>query len=123
MSGLRVVITTILGFIFGIVCMLLASSKSPLLPAIAWSIIFNRTLMGFVIGISAWKINYLVHGILLGLIVSFPMALGVLAMPEKATSIFWGTMFAGAIYGFLIELITHLIVKEKKPEPTPAPSA
>ena len=53
MSGLRVVITTILGFIFGIICMLLASGQGPLAPAIAWSIIFNRTLMGFVIGISA----------------------------------------------------------------------
>jgi hypothetical protein len=123
MSGLRVVITTILGFIFGIVCMLLSSSKGPLAPAMAWSIIFNRTLMGFVIGISAWKINYLVHGILLGLFVTFPMALGVLVMPEKGTYVFWMTMFAGAVYGFLIELITHQIVKEKKPEPTPTSSA
>jgi hypothetical protein len=121
MSGLRVVITTILGFIFGIVCMLLASSKGPLAPAMAWSIIFNRTLMGFVIGISAWKINYLVHGILLGLFVSLSMALA--AIPEKGTYVFWMTMFAGAVYGFLIELITHQIVKEKKPEPTPTSSA
>ena len=116
MRGLRVLVTTILGFIFGIVCWLLASSGSPEMAAsIAWSIILSRALLGFVIGISAWKINYILHGIILGFIVSIPMALSSLG--SKGFKIFLGTLIMGMIYGFLIELITHFVVKEKKAEP------
>lgn len=111
MRGLRVLVTTILGFVFGIVCWLLASSGGPMPAAMAWSIILSRTLLGFVIGISAWKINYLLHGILLGFIVSIPMAFGSLAV--KGFKIFLGTLIMGIIYGFLIELITHFVIKEK----------
>jgi hypothetical protein len=115
MRGLRVLVTTILGFVFGIVCWLLASSGGPMPASMAWSIIFSRALLGFVIGISAWKINYLLHGIFLGFIVSIPMAFGSLAV--KGFKIFLGTLIMGMIYGFLIELITHFVVKEKKVEP------
>ncbi len=116
MKGLRVLVTTILGFVFGIVCWLLASSGEPEMPAaLAWSIILHRALLGFVIGISAWKINYVLHGIILGFIVSIPMALGMLA--EKDFRTFLGTLIMGIIYGFLIELITHFLVKGKKVEP------
>lgn len=116
MRGLRVLVTTILGFVFGIVCWLLASSGSPEMTApIAWSIILSRTLLGFVIGISAWKINYIFHGIILGFIVSIPMAMSSLGF--KGFKIFLGTLIMGMIYGFLIELITHFVVKEKKAEP------
>lgn len=115
MKGLRVLVTTILGFIFGIVCWLLASSGEPQMTAsIAWSIILSRTLLGFVIGISAWKINYVLHGIILGFIVSIPGAFSTLGL--KGFKIFLGTLIMGMIYGFLIELITHFVVKEKKAE-------
>jgi hypothetical protein len=126
MKGLRVLLTTILGFIFGIVCWLLASSGGPMPAAMTWSIILSRALLGFVIGISAWKINYLLHGILLGFIVSIPMAFGSLAV--KGFKIFLGTLIMGMIYGFLIELITHFVIKEKsagsigKAEPMPPTS-
>jgi hypothetical protein len=113
MNGMRVLVSTVLGFIFGIVCYLLAKSGStePLGAWVVWSIIFGRTLIGFVIGISAWRINYLLHGVLIGLIVSFPLALG---SGTKGTNIFWMTLIMGGIYGFFIALITNLIVKEKK---------
>jgi len=114
MRGLRVLVTTVLGFIFGIICWLLSSSGEELGAAIAWSIILNRALLGFVIGISAWKINYILHGIILGFIVSIPMA--VSAIDVKGFKVFLGTLIMGIIYGFLIELITHFVVKEKKVE-------
>jgi hypothetical protein len=118
MRGLRVLFTTILGFIFGIICWLLASSGEPEMnAAIAWSIILNRALLGFVIGISAWKINYILHGIILGFIVSIPMAIS--SLDVKGFKIFLGTLIMGIIYGFLIELITQFVVKEKKVEPAP----
>jgi hypothetical protein len=81
-----------------------------------WSIILGRTLIGFIIGISAWRINYLIQGVLIGLIVSLPMALPAGSM--KGAAIFWGTLIMGGIYGFFIALITNLIVKEKKETPS-----
>jgi len=113
MRGSRLLVTTLLGFVFGVVCWLLASSGQPAMPAaMSWSIIFSRALLGFVIGISAWKMNYMLHGIILGFIVSIPMALGALSF--QGLKIFLGTLIMGMIYGFLIELITHLIIKEKQ---------
>lgn len=117
MRGLRVLVTTILGFVFGIICWLLTSSGDEIGAAIAWSIILNRALLGFVIGISAWKINYILHGIILGFIVSIPMAISSLGV--KGFKIFLGTLIMGIIYGFLIELITQFVVKEKKVELAP----
>jgi hypothetical protein len=117
MRGMRLLVTTILGFLFGIVCWLLASGGRQQMPAdmswaaMSWSIIFSRALIGFVIGISAWKINHMIHGIIIGFVVSIPMALGSLAF--QGFKIFLGTLIMGMIYGFLIELISHLIVKEK----------
>ena len=116
MRGMRVLVTTVLGFVFGVVCWLLSSSGQPGMPAaMAWSIIFSRALLGFVIDISAWKINYMVHGIVLGFIVSIPMALGGLSF--QGFKVFLGTLIMGIIYGFLIELITHFVVKEEKAAP------
>jgi hypothetical protein len=114
MRGTRLLVTTLLGFVFGVVCWLITSSGQPHMPAsMAWSVIFSRALIGFVIGISAWKINYMFHGIILGFIVSIPMALGSLSF--QGIKIFLATLIMGIIYGFLIELITHLIIKEKSP--------
>jgi hypothetical protein len=117
MKGTKILVATILGFIAGLVCWRLASSSGPMPASMVWSIILSRTLIGFVIGISAWKINYLAHGILIGLIISIPMAFASSSVPEKGTMIFWGTLILGAVYGFFIALITNLIVKEKKETP------
>lgn len=121
MRGLRILVTTILGFVFGVVCWLLSSSGEPeMSAAITWFVILNRALLGFVIGISAWKINYVLHGIILGFVVSIPMAFA--ALGDKGFKIFLGTLIMGIIYGFLIELITHFVVKEKKVETVPPTS-
>jgi len=119
MRGLRLLVTTLLGFVFGIVCWLLASSGQPEMPAsVSWSIILNRALLGFVIGISAWRINYMLHGIILGFIVSIPMAFGALSV--RGVKIFLAILIMGIIYGFLIELISHFVVREKKTEAEPS---
>ncbi len=106
LSTKRVVSTTILGVIFGIVCWLFAKSGGEVAWYLALSIILSRTVMGFAIGISAWQIWWWLHGILMGIIFSFPMAFNVFFVPEKGLSIFWATIVTGIIYGFLIELIT-----------------
>jgi len=116
MRGTKILVATILGFIAGLVCFSIARRGGPMPSNMVWSIILGRTLIGFTIGISAWRINYLVHGILVGLIVSLPMALPAGSM--KGAAIFWGTLIMGGIYGFFIALITNLIIKEKKEIPS-----
>jgi MFS family permease len=109
----RVIIATICGFIFGIVCMLLASSNpdpnAPLTASMKWAMILGRTLLGFTIGISALRIRWWLHGLFIGIITSVPMALPL----ANKMAIMAGTILMGAVYGFLTELITSIIFKAK----------
>jgi hypothetical protein len=59
------------------------------------------------IGISALKIQWWLHGIVLGLISSIPMAIAVIPQYD----IFIGTFVMGLIYGFLTEVITTKLFK------------
>lgn len=109
----RVLIATICGFIFGLVCMLLASSNpnetEPMTSTAKWLIIISRTMMGFTIGISAIRLNWWLHGVVLGAITSIPMAVPILDRMGIAI----GTIVMGIIYGFLTELITSVLFKAK----------
>ena len=109
----RVIIATICGFAFGLVCMWMAScnpdSTEPLACGIKWTIIFSRTLMGFTIGVSAIRMGWWLHGIIIGAIGSVPMMFSVMDRP----GIMIGTLVMGIIYGFLTELITSVIFKAK----------
>ncbi len=80
MSGVRVFVTTVLGFIFGIIAYLMVKGMPGLTTGILWSIVFEGGILGFVIGISAFKFNYVVHGIVMGAIVYLPGALPALPM-------------------------------------------
>jgi len=107
----RIVIATLCGLLFGIVCSSLAGSNPN--EEVSWgilmSILFGRTLMGFTIGISAFKMQWWLHGIVLGFVTSIPMAVPVMGNTE----IFIGTFVMGMIYGFLTELITTKLFKAK----------
>lgn len=113
MNVWKVILATILGFGFGIVCLLLAKSGgNPVAPAMAWAIILNRALIGFVIGISAWKIHFIPHGLLMGVFVSLSPALA--ALPTMGYNIFIGTLIMGAVYGLIINFVISLVFQEKK---------
>jgi hypothetical protein len=109
----RVLIATLCGFIFGIVCMLLASSNpnaaEPMSLATRRIIIAGRTMLGFTIGISALRLVWWQHGLLLGLITSIPMAIPMM----HDMKIMIGTLVMGLVYGFLTELITAVLFKAK----------
>ncbi len=109
----RVVAATVLGFLFGLLCMFFATSNpdaaEPLTTAVKWNIILSRTLTGFMIGISALRLKWWLHGIVLGAIGSLPMA--VATMHDSKIAL--GSMVLGIIYGLLIELITSLALKAK----------
>ena len=74
------------------------------------SSIGNRILIGFVIGISVWRIHYLLHGALMGLIVTLSVSIGILL--DSVAGFFMFTV-AGLIYGFLIELFATKVFKAK----------
>ena len=65
--------------------------------------IANRLLLGFVIGISGWRINHLVHGALLGLLFSLSVSIGYL--PDGMIDFIAYTL-AGTFYGVLIEWLS-----------------
>lgn len=107
--AVRLIVSIVLGFIFGIICWLSTRSsprisKEELDLAMALGIIFNRAMIGFVIGISGLKrLNFFLHGIIVGLVVTLPMSIYPLAVGEITGFILLEV--AGAVYGLLIELI------------------
>ncbi|MDP3026048.1 MAG: hypothetical protein Q8O10_11025 [candidate division Zixibacteria bacterium] len=111
MSGTRVLVTTGLGFIFGIIAYLMTRGMPGLSAGIYWSIVFEGGILGFIIGISGFKFNYVLHGLIIGAIVYFPAALP--ALPMGGFVRYW---VSGMVYGALIEIISHLIIREKASE-------
>jgi len=112
-SSKRVIIATVFGFIAGVLCYLGGAvlfgveiySLSDL------SIFFHRTLLGFVIGISAIRMKWFLHGILLGLIVGIPDH-HFFYMIEGSLSSGIYYLF-GAVWGVFIEFFTSVVFKAK----------
>jgi hypothetical protein len=102
------------GFVSGFVCWgLMASGGQTLHWALILSTILSRGLIGFAIGISALRIKWWLHGMIMGLIVSIPMGLGGFMVPGRELFIFFGSVIMGIIYGFFIELFVSVIFKAK----------
>ena len=115
----RLIIATLSGMLFGVVCYYIAKSGSADIPAaIRYQIIASRTLIGFAIGISCLNLkHWALHGLILGFIFSIPLSFsGMMAEnPEfSAGMMFLSTMIMGSIYGILIELITSVLFKAKQ---------
>jgi len=120
MKTKRLIISTILGVVFGFVCYGLASSGGGALSlALALNIILGRTMIGIAIGISRFPIkHWSLHGIVMGLVFSIPMGFGAMLGPDNPefthTMMFVSTIVMGMIYGFLIELITSVLFKARQ---------
>ena len=120
MKTKRLIITTILGVIFGFVCYGMASSgQNEISQILAINIILGRTLIGFGIGISRFSFkHWSLHGIIMGLIFSLPAGFGAMLGPENPefshSMLFISTIVMGMIYGFLIEIIATVIFKAKQ---------
>ncbi|MCD6335857.1 MAG: hypothetical protein J7M27_11085 [Candidatus Latescibacteria bacterium] len=97
----RVTITTILGVITGLLCYLGGVHAGiEFTTGLMLATIFNRTFIGFVIGISAIRIHYLLHGILIGALGSITM--GVASIDQGLNGLMMITLF-GMLWGLLIE--------------------
>jgi phosphatidylserine synthase len=81
-------------------------------PVLTWDdlavTVANRLLLGFVIGISCWRLHHLLHGAILGLIVSLSASIGF--FPDHMLGFFLYTP-AGILYGILIEWLSTDVFK------------
>ncbi len=116
-SAKRIIIATLMGAVSGIICCLFASSGGEMPFALLASIFTGRMLIGFVIGISAMKMHWAIHGPLMGLIVSIPGGFGSMLggnPPMTGPTLLIATVVMGMIYGFLIELVTSVLFKARQ---------
>ncbi len=115
----RVTIATLSGFLFGLLCYGLASSSPGGVPTpVVWQLITSRALIGFGIGVSRVRMgHWSIHGIVMGLLFSIPLAFSGLMAPDSPdfskSSMFIWTIVLGMVYGFLIELITSVLLKAR----------
>jgi hypothetical protein len=120
MKTKRLIISTLLGLVFGFVCYGFASSgPNTISTMLALNIITGRTLIGIAIGISYFSCkHWSLHGMVMGLIFSIPGAFGAMLGPENPqfthALLFVSTIVMGIIYGFLIELITSVLFRAKQ---------
>jgi hypothetical protein len=112
LTSRRVILATFFGLVFGFVCMWLASAKpdsAPMATHIKLNLVMTRMLTGFMIGISALKLKWYLHGMILGAIGSIPMAMATMPDPTIALS----ALVMGVVYGVLIELLTSIVFRAK----------
>lgn len=107
----RLMICVIGGALSGLICLLgaqiIMGFPSITLASVAETVA-NRIVLGFVIGISGWRINYLAHGALIGLIVSLSVSIAFLSADAFGFLIYTA---AGVLYGLLIEVLATVILK------------
>lgn len=108
----RIILATLFGFISGLFCFLggrIFGIEMGMEDFIM--ILFHRTLLGFVIGISSLRWHWALHGILLGLIIGIPHPFFFQMLLGDLGSLIY--FILGAVWGFLIELFTSIVFKAK----------
>ena len=127
-SRKRFLVAISLGFVFGILCVWLASAEDPAICSLKsftfWTIVWNRILIGLMIAfagafvrspIFGFRIFPFLRGTVIGAVVSLVNAFGILTMPtENAAMVFWLTVVAGAIYGLIIDVVATKVGGEGK---------
>ena len=105
----RLVTTTLLGAVFGVICMLLSRYTAEIaFWPIGVSFLLHHTVMGFAIGVSSLKMNWVAHGVLWGALFGLFLAIGQIG----ATSDSWMLFIPVVIWGFLIETLATKVFKQ-----------
>ena len=110
----RILVATLCGFIAGIFCYLSGVILIPIehdLMLFIW-VIVNRTLLGFVIGISILKVHWALNGLIVGLTVGLVFPLNAI-MIGKELPLIISAYVMGIIYGILIEFFTSVVFKQR----------
>lgn len=105
----------ILGFIAGLICAWTGYSQTPeeIRTMVFVSVLLNRAFIGFVLGVSAWRMGWALHGIIIGLIGTLPLSFPLIFSAQAGFGVFVMYTAAGAVWGFLIELVTSVLFKAK----------
>ena len=108
----RLATTTLLGVVFGIICMLLSRySWEVAYWPLGVSFLLHHTVMGLAIGVSSLKMNWAVHGIFWGVLFGLFMAIGQIGTIQEA----WLLIIPVIIWGFLIETLATKAFKRPRP--------
>jgi hypothetical protein len=113
MYGKRLWIALILGIVAGIICAAGGYSDTPedIRTMSMVTVVLNRAFIGFVIGISGWRLRWYFHGIVLGLFGTLPMSVPLIFSTGAGFNVFLMFTLAGIVWGFLIEMSTSLVLK------------
>ncbi len=99
----RLITTTLLGVVFGIICMLLSRYTAGVAYwPLGVSFLLHHAVMGFVIGVSPLKMNWAYHGAFWGGVFGIFLAISRIGTTQEA----WVVFIAVVIWGFLIETLT-----------------
>ena len=113
----RFAISVILGIVFWLICVKLASGSNPDIwwTPLMWSILYNRFLLWIIIAVVGvhtihplfwFKLRPFLRWLFFWILVSIDLADWVfINNSANAVSIFWFTIIAGAIYWLIIDVV------------------
>lgn len=109
----RLFIALIFGVVAGVICGWgsISQAAEEMKQMIFWSALLNRAFIGFVIGISAWRLGWVLHGIVIGFLGSLPLSFPLIFNPDAGFMVFIMFTVAGIVWGFFIELLTTVVFK------------
>ena len=104
----RLVVATVSGSIFGVICMLLSRYGSDIaFWPIGISFLLHHTVMGLVIGSSSLKMHWAAHGVFWGAVFGVFLAIGRIGEAPES----WVIFVLVVVWGFLIETLTSKAFK------------
>lgn len=108
----RILVATASGVAAGLICVSIGAAVGlTITPAgFGWALL-NRTLLGFVIGISTWRLRWAWHGGAMGVIVGSLFSYSAWMAGDPAWLSF-GLLGGSVIFGLLIELFTTVVFKQ-----------
>ena len=104
----RVIIGTLLGLVFGVICMLLTRFMADVaFWPIGISFLLHHTVLGLAIGTSSLRMHWVAHGVFWGAVFGVFLAIGSVGADPGP----WDILIFVLIWGFLIEILTSKVFK------------
>lgn len=104
----RLVVATILGLFFGVVCLLLSRYSAGIaFWPIGVSFMLHHMVMGLAIGTSSLRMHWAAHGTFWGAVFGVFLAIGRIGVAPDS----WVVFVLVVVWGFLIETLTSKAFK------------
>jgi hypothetical protein len=105
----RLITTTILGAVFGVICMLLSKYTAEIaFWPLGVSFLLHHAVMGLAIGASSLRMHWAAHGAFWGAVFGLFLAIGLIGTAANPFVFF----IAVVIWGFLIETLATKAFKQ-----------